>query len=522
MSYWDYITGRSARQLRAQLREQQERLATLQASSARQSALLSHVRSQLRESTTSDMRAKLAGTGPWDSLSGSGADTDDIIQGRLAYLDRWTDRAGRRRRFGYARRAVDLHADFCFGGGLEAPLAGDERLDGILSGWWHNGQNQSGAFSMLAQRRLSASMLTDGCTLLACYGVGRPLMQVRPLERLQFRAVVTHPDDASQVLYYQRRWRPARFERGAYRPGDSERVLYYADADNDDQTDDPYRDEFREAGQLAVDDYGQPVRVVRSCLSSLSSMDWGVPIMPSLMDWELMMIEAAEDQATMSRATAALAVILTVDGDSTDVAAAESYYGQGPGGPDAGASNAGDINVLNSAARINVSRAQTGSYETARHNRTCLQALGICAGWAPHYLGDSENANLATTKNMELPILRYCLAYQGLWVMTYTTLSRLALLSARDGAEANITVPMPRLLVEDLMDRVEAVQIGRSEGWSAEEQASREYWTAMGAADVASEVEAALAAAEEGPAVAPPIAWPPEQQAHPNGGEPRA
>jgi hypothetical protein len=512
-SYWDEITGRAAKRREAELREA---IADLSGRANRQAALLAHTRAQLRETTTTDMAAKLAATGSWSTLGGVSPEAEDIVNGRLAYLDRWTDRAGRKRRFGYARRAVDLHADFCFGGGLEAPLAGDKRLDKFLADWWQYPRNQSGAFSMLAQKRLSAKMLVDGCILLACHGVGLPLMQVRPMERLQFREVIVHPDDESQVLYYQRRWRPATFENGKYETDGQERVLYYADADNDEDTKDPYRDQFLEAKQLALDEYGNPVRIVRACLRSLSPRDWGVPTMPDLMDWELMMIEAAEDQATMSRASAALAIMLSVDGDDTDIAAAEAYYGQGTGGPDTGASNPGDINILNSAAKLTVSRAGTGSDETARNTRTFLQAMAVVAGWAPHYLGDSENANLATTKSMELPILRYCMDYQGLWVMTLTVLAKLALQGARNAEDVNITIPMPQLLSEDLISRVEAIQIGAAENWASDEQSTREYWTAMGAADVASEVETAMKAAKEAEkeqeAMRPPVPWPPEGQ----------
>jgi hypothetical protein len=511
-SYWDEITGRAAKRREAELREA---VTDLQGRTSRQAALLSHMRAQLRETTTTDMAAKLRATGSWETLGGVGVDAEDIVNGRLAYLNRWTDKAGRKRRFNYSRQAIDLHADFCFGGGLEAPTTGDERLDKFIADWWQHPRNQAGAFSMLSQCRLSARMLVDGCLLLACHGVGLPLMQVRPMERLQFREVVTHPDDASQVLYYQRRWTPAVFERGEYRSSETERILYYADADNDETTDDPFRETFREANQLALDSKGNPVRMLRACLSSLSVQDWGVPIMPGLMDWELMMMEAAEDQATMSRASAALAVMLTVDGDDTDIAAAEAYYGQGTGGPDTGVSNPGDINILNSAAKLSVNRAGTGSDETARNTRTFLQALSVCAGWAPHYLGDSENANLATTTSMELPILRRCMRYQGLWAMIYTVLTRLALLGTRGAEEAKIAIPMPDLVMEDLLNRIEAIQIGASENWASDEQAIREYWTTMGAADVAAETQKAMAAAEETEkkqeAMRPPVPWPPEQ-----------
>jgi uncharacterized protein (DUF736 family) len=524
---WDAMTGRAAAQMQEQLREAQAAQDQLRDRLDRQGRLLTHVRSQLRESTTTDTERKLARSGAWDPLGGASANLTDIVNGRLGYLERWTDKAGRKRRFSTSRRAIDLHADFCFGGGLEAPVTGDENLDEFLSNWWHSPQNQASAFSMTAQKRMSASLLIDGCVLLACHGVGKPRMQVRPMDRLQFRQVVTHPDDASRVLYYERRWTPAKFERGEYRPDGRERVLYYTDAANDPSDpdyDDPYREELAERNAIALDKSGQPVLMVRGCASSLSVQDWGVPVMPSLMDWELMMIEAAEDQSTMSRASASLAIMMTLEGDSSDVAAAEAYYGQSTTTPGVGVSNPGDINVLNQAASLKMSRAATGAYETARNVRVFLQYLSVGAGWAPHFLGDSENANLATTKSMELPIIKYCLGYQALWVSLYTALSTLALRGARNAEGAKLVVPVPKLLIEDLMDLVEAIQAGAAEEWATEEQSTREYWSAMGAPDVAAEVEKALQAAEERKAEEakrppPTIPWPPERQTQPQGQE---
>lgn len=512
----DRITGRSEREQVAALKEASARIAAQEQRLNRQAALLSHVKSQLRETTTTDMADKLSRTGTWTQL-GAVAGSDDIERSRRGYRDTYVDSAGRRRRFSYSRRAVDMHADFCFGGGLEAPVCQEEALAAAIERWWWLRGNQQAAFSMPAQRQLSARLLVDGCLMFACFrGRGSAPMQVRPMERLQFSQVITHPDDDSRVLYYERRYTPATFTNGRYTPG-QERVIYYPDIDNyegNPEYEDPYRDEL----PIAVDEHnGLPTHVLRVRLNSLTAHDWGVGIMPALMDWELDMVRMAEHQLTMAEASAALAVMLTVDGDESDVATAAAYYGMEGTSNTVGGSNPGDINVMNSAAQLKVSRADTGAYEASRNTRLFLQAFSVAAGTAPHYMGDSENANLATTTSMELPILRYFQGYQGVWSYAMTRLAQEALSQLPGAEDAKLSVPMPPLIVEDILDRIQAIQIGADEGWATEEQATTQYWTAMGAADVASEVEKATldaeAKAEENAGKqAQLFPWPPQQQ----------
>lgn len=512
----DRITGRSEREQVAALQEASARIAAQEQRLNRQAALLSHVKSQLRETTTTDMADKLSRTGTWTQL-GAVAGSDDIERSRKGYRDTYVDSAGRRRRFSYSRRAVDMHADFCFGGGLEAPVCQEEALAAAIERWWWLRGNQQAAFSMPAQRQLSARLLVDGCLMFACFrGRGSAPMQVRPMERLQFSQVITHPDDDSRVLYYERRYTPATFSNGKYVSG-QERAIYYPDIDNyegNPEYDDPYREEL----PIAVDEHnGLPTHVLRVRLNSLTAHDWGVGIMPALMDWELDMVRMAEHQLTMAEASAALAVMLTVDGDEADVATAEAYYGMEGTSNTVGGSNPGDINVMNSAAQLKVSRADTGAADAARNTRLFLQAFSVAAGTAPHYMGDSENANLATTTSMELPILRYFQGYQGVWSYAMTRLAQEALSQLPGAEDAKLSVPMPPLIVEDILDRIQAIQIGADEGWATEEQATTQYWTAMGAADVASEVERATLGAEakadeNAEKQAQLFSWPPQQQ----------
>lgn len=523
VAIWDNLTGRTAARLRE---EQSARIAGLESALARQAKTIGHLSSRLQESTTTDHAAKLQRSGTWTEL-GTNASADAIKQARQAYLEEWADKAGILRRFPYSKRAINMTAEFCFGGGLEAPVTGDDTLKDALAKWWAWPANQQAMFSMPAQHELSAYLLVDGCLMLACFEgtPGQPML-VRPMDRLEFSEVITHPDDSRKVLYYKREWTPVEYNDRAERVvNPTPRVLLYTDIDNredDTDYDDPYREPLDAI--IAKDKRGAPVRILRVKINSLGPNDWGHGIMLPLMDWELMAEEVAQDAATMSKASAALAIRLIVEGDESDVAAAEAYWGQEDTNPTVGASNAGDINVMNQAADLSVSRASTGADESYRNMRIFRQSMAVASGWALHYLGDPENANLATTSSMELPILKHALWYQGLWTYIYTRLAREALRASPKADDAQILVTMPDLVIADLLDRIEAIKAGEDAGWATEEQATTEYWTAMGAADVAAETEKALAEAEKERAemekqMAERVPWPPPEEAGGEGAE---
>lgn len=525
---WDNITGRSAR-LRAAQREQEA--AALRETVRRQAKSLEHIRNHLRESTTTDHAAKLARTGVWQDLSkADGAEA--ITQARKAYDEKWADHAGVIRRFPYAKRSINMMAQFCFGPGLEAPMTGDEALDKALNKWWSWPTNQQGAFSMPSQHELSAQLLVDGCLMFAIFeSASAQPMVVRVIDRLEFVDVVTHPEDKNKVLYYKRQWYPEVFDENGARSTSAEpRVLFYTDIDNredDTDYDDPYAEALGE--RIARDQRGRPVRILRLKLNSLASAaSWGNGIMLPLMDWELLAEEVAQDAATMSKASAALAIKLTIEGDETDVADAEAYWNQDGTSPTVGASNPGDLNIMNQAADLQVARAGTGADESYRNIRIFRQTMAVIGGWALHYLGDPENANLATTSSMELPILKNATAYQSLWTYVYTRLAREALRGTAKAEGAKITIPMPDLVTPDLLDRTDAIKTGEDAGWATKEQAATEFWGAMGAADVTAEVEKAMTEYEKNKVEMPnglqpgqpgAVPWPPEGNAPPAGEE---
>ena len=441
--------------------------------------------------------------GSWQEVNGSANSNAEVIRLARARFN-WTaaDRTGIRRPFGTSRRVVEMHAEYCFGGGVEAPTVqpkdGDTQAAAIekaLRKWWFYPPNQEAAFSMAAQKELSDKLLVDGVLHFACFAptAGRPML-LRLLEPLEMGETVTAPDDASKVLYHVRKFTRSQWDAksASYMQSGKEEVLYYLDIDAD-STDDianPYAENEEFAKQIAVDKKGNPIRVLR--------VGNGYSLMFAMSVWEKEFNNIAKDQVTISAATAALMNQAVVQGDQSDVDAATAYLGQSGSSPTTAPKTAGDWTVTNEAVKLDINRAGIGASEANETKRLVQQPLAALGGVSPHYIGDPENANLATASAMEGPQLKHFESYQGFWTYAYTRLATEAVRDVYDDDEPlAIHVPMPDLVTPPLMDTVDALKVAQDEGWATQYQCSLHFWTSAGAADPTAEAEKAMEEADK-------------------------
>ncbi len=447
----------------------------------------------LSESVTTDLEQKLRASGLWNDM-GKSKRMEKVIAARAGYSGEFIDKENTQRNFVISCTCIDLHADFAFGDGIEAPSTGIESEDKVLEDWWWSKSNQAAVFSMPRQRELSASLLVDGCLMLACVEPdgARPAL-IRPLDTLEFPRVITHPDDDSKVLYYERKF--ARRRLNLMNPGDiaQSQVItrYYMDIDNDREDaeyDDPYFEELSQNGLLAVDAMGRPIKVLRVKIKGLRASDFGSSMMYKIMGWELLAERVVEDQAVVSAATAGLMNKLKIKGGSEAVSRIKAQLGASGTRPGVAAPNPGDINVMNEAVQLAVQRAGTGASDAYQNTRLMLQRVAAGGNTAMHYFGDPENANLATASSMELPIMKHYRNYQAVWVYVYSRLARFAL--GKDDAKVHVNVPS--MLASEISTLVAALAVAAENGWATDEQCANEFWTARGAADVASEVDKAV------------------------------
>lgn len=484
-----------------------EDLASVRALADTRLHTVKHLQSQvdeLREGLPLDDERGRSGNfvgGHWTEVNKQQNANADIIQlARARY--HWTsaDRAGLRRPYGTSRRVVDMHGEYCFGGGVEAPTvqadAGDadaEAIDEALREFWFYPPNQESCFSMAAQQELSSKLLVDGTLYFAMFEptAGRPML-IRLLEPLEFGQAVTAPDDASKVLYHVRRYTPSKWsvQSASYLPTGEEHVLYYKDidAESSDDIDDPYAEQL--ADKIAKDRFGHPIKVLK--------VGDGHSLMFAMSVWEKEFNKVAADQVTLSASTAAMMNHAVVQGDQSDVDAVVAYLGQSGSDPTTAPKVAGDWTVTNDAVKLDISRASFGANEANHTRRILHMSLATIGGVSLHYIGDPENANLATATAMEGPQLKHFEAYQGLWVYILRRLAMEAVKEYQRGrAILSIHIPMPDLVERDIMDTVDALKVANDEGWATDEQCALQFWTAIGAADPSAEAEKATEEADE-------------------------
>jgi len=506
MSLLDRLPGRQAAAAAAQkLQELDARLTTVSALAESQARTVrKYEEERLLAEASLDQQRGLSGPfvgGKWEAVTGAAnSRTTQIEAARAGYDGTWKDNAGVTRPFGTSRRIVDMHAEYCFGGGVEAPTVfpkeGDteaEVIEQVLRDWWLYPPNQETAFDFESQLRLSSKVLVDGVLFFACFAPtpGRPML-LRLLDPLQMGSPVTAPDDASKVLYHTRKWTNSSWsvKTGAYQPTGAPQLRYYPDIDIESSEDieNPYEAEIGKA--LAKDKHGNPIRV-------LQIGDW-YSMMLAMMVWEKQFLAIAEDQVTLSAASAKFAQWLTVDGGQTDVDSAAAYYGQTGTNPTTAPGGAADLNVTNPAAKYSFNRGSVGAGEANSTRRMLQMPQAAVGGVSLHYIGDPENANLATASAMEGPQLKHFQTYQGRWTNTYVKLAKEALRGEVDDTRnRKIHIPMPDLLQADLTDKADSLKVAQDAGWMRKEQAAMIFWKALGAADPTAEVETAMADEEE-------------------------
>jgi hypothetical protein len=509
MNILDRLPGRQAA---AKLQQLSEQVSSLRASSDAKDRTLRHVRSELnvlkdelREDLPLDIERGRAGPfvgGQWEEVNGAvNSRAKQIVKAREGYAGTYRTKGGQLFPWGTSRRVVDMHSEYCFGGGVEAPTVspkeGDtqaEALERAIRDWWFYAPNQEVAFDMESQLRLSGRLLVDGLVAFALFapGAGRP-MAVRIIDVLQLGQPVTAPDDSSKVLYWTRKYAPTQWDAktGTYGAAGTQETLYYQDVDlsSSDDIEDPYADALKD--KLAVDKFGNPVRLL--------VIGDGYSIMHSMMVWENLFNALATDQCTISAATAALALRASVEGGQADVDAAVTFLGQSGDNPTTAPPNPGNWTVTNEAVKFDIGRAQIGASEANLTRRLVQMPLAALAGVSLHYIGDPENANLATASAMEGPQLKHFVSYQGRWANAIRKLTVEALRghpAVEDPRDLNITVPMPDIVLPDLMDRVDAIKSGREQGFATKQQGAMLFWQAMGAADPTQEVATAMEEAD--------------------------
>lgn len=423
----------------------------------------------------------------WDALS---ADTEAERPGdraEIRQLARWAFNGGE----AFVKAAVWLKTAFCFGNGIDGPVVAEkDPAHDVLMDFWHDVGNQASLFSTARQYERSNQLLVDGDLFLLVFTTPSPI-QVRRILPEIVTSIIPDPDDASRPLYYVTETPTLTYNvsSGKLDSSGTKKKSFYPDILNEEAAADPLR------ADIKAEEDGHMLHVPLNRITG----QFGTSEAAASLNWLVRAKRIATDQATVSRSTAALMNLLTITGSSKDVAAIAAQF-------TAGSTEEGDdathhapplpaaMNVMNEAAKLEANRKSTQGSDANTNSRLMMKPAAAGFGLTLHYLADPENANLATTKSMELPVLNMMTIYQALWVDTYRQLCNFALRDAgRNPRDCEYDIPVPRMIEPDIEGVAKAVLEGYAEGLLTRDQAATRLLILLGVDDTGKELEALAA-----------------------------
>jgi hypothetical protein len=359
-----------------------------------------------------------------------------------------------------AKQAVRLWTDYAFGQGLSFKAKNPD-VQRALERFWRDRRNR-GVFRAIGQHLSSKKLLIDGELFLAVFATDTGPV-VRRLDPLEIEMIYSDPNDQERPLFYQRTFTITQpLAMGV------PRVLYYKDH-----------------LLLTQNDEIEPIPTIRDLEGKVINgrEELGVWIYPLLLDavvgqrgnsllqpvldwtkahrrfmesrWSVAMaIQRYAQQIKATGGSGALSLIKNKFASGWNDGLGEIPQGKGeiPGG-----------STFLSTDKVTLENMPQESGATgARHDGDMFKLM-VCAGTGImlHYFGDPSTGNLATSKAMELPMLKMFANYQQLWADAFRDLFNLALDLldvAPDEEDRQIDIDFPRILEADVAQLAAAVQ----------------------------------------------------------------
>ena len=390
----------------------------------------------------------------------------------------------------FAKRSVQVPSEFAFGSGVNGPIGRigvdvateDEAPLQLLRSFWHSKLNQKLMFSLPMLLLRSAQLLVDGSAFFKMFPDqpnGKP-MQIRRYPTGLVDHIVSHPEDSSRPMYYACKVVEREFDENSanYLDHGTWHWEYVRDCSNTDENDDPLYAQL--AGNLREYNNDE-VFMLHISINNIEDCEFGEPDIITSLKWLAGNKMISEDQATISRASAALMNILQTKTTGQNALAGlqqqiESTTSDGSTVASPRPPMPGGVNIMSDGLEMKSNRVTTQAQDAWQNSRLMRIPAAAGVGLALHFLADPENASLATTTSMELPILRHLEAYQSIWRSAYREMCDFALTWAGyDPEEVLYDIPMPQILESDIAKVAAAIIDGEASGFLTLDQAAQRF-----------------------------------------------
>ena len=305
---------------------------------------------------------------------------------------------------------VHLTTEFVFGEGLSKPKAKEESLQETIDHFWDDPDNQKAFTGFQAQQLLSNKLQYEGNLFFTLFEDEEGDIRVRILNTEEIEDIIKDKDDRMRSNFYKVavRDRNYNFFNDAYDIQLS-KFVYYPDISN-----------------ANVEDFGIPKEklaegftVYHVKINCDINDKFGIPELYRGIDWIKAHKDMAGDLATLIKSLSTLAWRKKVKGTASQITSLQAAA-RAKTDLTNPAKVAGSTQYENEAIDTSPIATPTGGAVIGEKGLKQMQLM-VCAaaGIFYHYFGDPETGNLATTTNMELPMIKKFAAYQALWTCIY-------------------------------------------------------------------------------------------------------
>lgn len=309
---------------------------------------------------------------------------------------------------------VHLTTAFVFGEGISKPKAKDEKIqDEVIDPFWDDPDNRLSISSYTAQQLLCNKLQYEGNIFFLMFDDELGNIKVRILNTEQVVDIIRSEDDSMRPLFYKVKNTKSsyNFVSDSYSSSQDD-FIYYPDKDITNP----------EGYKIPKNKLRLDARVYHVRINCDINDKFGVPDLFRGIDWLKAHKDMSGDLATLIKALSKFAWKKKVKGTQAQVNTIAGNMRT-----NASLNNirnsAGQTQVENDAVEMESIDVKTGGTDINIKGMREMKLM-VCAasGLFEHYFGDPSTGNLATSKTMELPMVKKFVNYQSLWTEVYETI----------------------------------------------------------------------------------------------------
>ena len=418
---------------------------------------------------------------------------DMVKRSRLAYI-----------KSPIVAQALNVTTWYTFGLGVSTPISQDKEVQEIITEFWEDPDNRDTMTSSCAQMLLSTKQQYDGEIAFIITLDLDGSMYVSLIDPLTINQIIKDPHNPAKALFYKRRimgkdeyisdWR-----NGAYIMSDDAR--YSENYVN-----------MLEMLRIKPSDVKQNAVLYHNKINSDPLDNRGIPEVYRALDWMNANAKINSDTASFINAQSQYAWNMKVKGTKNQVEKFKNRMRQNKNltNPSMQAGSSAFTNDKFDMEPVKLA-SSTGALFEVGIRRTllmCAAAFGIFE----HYFGDPSTGNLATTKAMELPMLKKFEAKQKHWESIYSDIlqfqldmklmalntkafelnvhkNRIKVNKSSDYKDRAIDINFPPILDQDIKAMADAMAVAKKEKLVPRETAQRIFMQSAGVNNIEEELK---------------------------------